>query len=167
MARWSDRPWERQKGESSKAYEAFSIYRDMGEKRTFIATSEKLQKSYTIIRRWKDQWGWTDRARAYDNELMRQELSEKKREFRDMQKRHIQTAMLMQKKAVQALDNLDPDSMLAKDIVQLIREATKLERDNRLTTEMLDDERDQIIYRMEIEDMDSIEKDVYDDDENS
>lgn len=51
-------PWERQEGESSKAFEAFVIYRDMGAKRTFTAVADTLHKSCTLIRRWKEQWDW-------------------------------------------------------------------------------------------------------------
>ena len=69
MPKWTDKPWERQKGESEKAFEAFVTYRDMGEKRTLTAVAEKLQKSGTLIRRWKSTWDWAERVRAYDNEL--------------------------------------------------------------------------------------------------
>ena len=33
--------WERQQGESTKAYEAFSIYRDMGYQRSLSKVAEK------------------------------------------------------------------------------------------------------------------------------
>ena len=48
--------WERQENESSKAYQAFCIYRDLGAGRTLAAVSEKLRKSYDLIRRWSKNY---------------------------------------------------------------------------------------------------------------
>ena len=41
MPKWTDKPWERQKGESDKAYEAFVTYRDMGTDRSIRAVAQK------------------------------------------------------------------------------------------------------------------------------
>ena len=37
MGKWTDKLWERQKGESAQAYEAFSIYLGMGAERSLRA----------------------------------------------------------------------------------------------------------------------------------
>ena len=49
MPKWTDKPWERQKGESDKAYEAFVTYWDMGTDRSIRAVAQKLGKSRTQI----------------------------------------------------------------------------------------------------------------------
>ena len=71
MAWNTERLWERQDGESGKAYEAFGVYRDMGATRTVSAVARQLRKSRALIDRWKRQWHWAERARAYDRELER------------------------------------------------------------------------------------------------
>lgn len=60
-------PWERQEGESSKAYAAFSVYRDQGEHRTVRTVAEALSKSEAIIKRWSSMHNWVERARAWDS----------------------------------------------------------------------------------------------------
>lgn len=52
MPKWTDKPWERQKGESAQAYEAFVTYRDMGSERSLQAVSQRLSKSIPLIKRW-------------------------------------------------------------------------------------------------------------------
>jgi len=132
MQKSSDtKPWERQPKEGEKPYEAFVLYRDMGEGRALNAVAAKLQKSYTLIRRWKDTWNWEERVRAYDNELQKQVHKEAVKKTRDMANRHITVALKMQTKALQALEKLDPDHIDPKVLISLIREATRLERDNR------------------------------------
>lgn len=123
-----NKPWERQKGESEQAFEAFSIYRDMGESRTFQAVADKLQKSYTLIRRWKCKWDWEIRVTAYDNDLEKQAFREKRKLVADTRKRQLQIAMQLEKKALEALNTVDPEGMSPRDIKELLRLATDIER---------------------------------------
>ena len=61
------KPWSRQVGETSKAYEAFEVYRDLGPDRSTRRVSEQLGKSDALIHRWSSKHGWPDRARAWDS----------------------------------------------------------------------------------------------------
>ena len=70
--------------ESNKAYEAFCIYRDLGAGRTLKAVARKLQKSYTIIRRWKVEWNWGERAGAWDNCIAEQAIKKAAGEYAKM-----------------------------------------------------------------------------------
>lgn len=124
-------PWERQKGESEQAYAAFSLYRDKGLDRTLISVAEELQKSYTLIRRWKDRWEWEDRAREYDNDQERKAKKEAEKGLRQMYNRQVKVAMTMQAKALAALEQLEIEAMSPKDIKEYIKIATDLERLNR------------------------------------
>lgn len=125
------KPWERQKGESEKAYEAFSIYLNLGVGRTITEVVKQLEKSRTLIDRWKVRYDWTDRVREYDNDQQRQAKKEAEKGLRDMYARQTKIAMSVQSKALQALDKLNPETMSAKDIKEYIKMATELERLNR------------------------------------
>ncbi len=61
------RPWDRQPGESSKAYAAYQAYQSLGEDRSLQAVSGVLSKSVPLMKRWAAQWGWVERARAWDS----------------------------------------------------------------------------------------------------
>jgi hypothetical protein len=135
MPKWTDKPWERQKGESEKAFEAFAIYRDMGQERTIAAVVKRLEKSRALIDRWKDRWEWKERVRAYDNELEREARAKAVKDRKAMTDRHIGIAMQLQKKALEALNSLSVEDMSAKDIKEYIKMATDLERLNRTLEE--------------------------------
>lgn len=135
MPKGTDKPWERQKGEGEKAYEAFAVYRDMGEKRTLTAVAEQLQKSDSLIRRWKDRWDWFERVRAYDNDLEKAARAKAINDRKAMTERHIGIAMQLQRKALEALSSLSVEDMSAKDIKEYIKMATDLERLNRTLEE--------------------------------
>ncbi len=135
MTKWTDKPWERQKGESEKAFEAFAAYRDMGPERTISAVVKRLGKSRTLIDRWKDRWDWQERVRAYDNELEKEARAKAVRGRKDMTERHIKIAMQVQKKALEALASLSVEDMSPKDVKEYIKMATDLERLNRMFEE--------------------------------
>lgn len=133
MAKWSksEKPWERQQGESTQAFEAFDLYCKMGTERSIRKVAQELGKSSTLMSRWSSAWSWQSRSREYDNELKRREFAEAQKAQKKMQERQIQTAMLLQKKAVQALDKLQVEDLAPKDILRFISEGAKLEAMNR------------------------------------
>lgn len=165
MAKWSksEKPWERQPKESAQAFEAFDLYCKMGADRSLRKVERQLNKSHALIGRWSSIWNWQERSRDYDNELKRQEIEEQRRSVKKMQERQIQTAMLMQKKAVQALDKLQIDDLTPKDILRFISEGAKLERQIRYDRALADDDQGAVVYQMEIEDIDDIEREIYGD----
>jgi hypothetical protein len=63
------RAFERQEKESSKAFAAFTVYRDLGPQRSFRETAEMLGKSETLVRRWAVRFTWHERIRGYEDWL--------------------------------------------------------------------------------------------------
>ena len=68
------KPWERQPGETSKAFQAFQVYLmlptvgDIDERRSLKNTAERLNlKSMTGVADWSAKYNWVARAQAYDD----------------------------------------------------------------------------------------------------
>lgn len=63
--------WERQPSESSVAWQAWTLYRDMQGRRSVTTVARSLGKSRTLITRWcsPQVWNWVERSRAYDNHV--------------------------------------------------------------------------------------------------
>ena len=139
MHRWTDSPWERQKGESEKAFAAFVIYRDLGEKRTITGVAQRLSRSRQWINEWKDKWQWKERATLYDQEMQREARKAAREtvaeEYETMIKRQIAISLQLQSKAMKALQGLKPEKLTPKEIREWIKMATELERMNRKLVE--------------------------------
>lgn len=136
MPKHSDaQPWERLEGESVKAYEAFTVYLNLGTERSQQAVSKELSKSRQLIGRWSATYRWVERVAAYDADVQKKAHAEAVKKRRKMANRHISIALKLQEKALQALEGMDPSEIDPKNLVAFIREATKLERDNRMEIE--------------------------------
>lgn len=131
-------PWERQPGESQKAWEAFLVYRNMPHKeetkgqRSVRKVAEKLVKSSTLISRWCTMWDWVNRAAEYDNELQRMDLREKKDSIRKMNQQQVQIGLSLQKKAIKALAALAIEDMSARNILDYLTQGIEIERRSRM-----------------------------------
>ena len=121
-------PWERQPNESSRAFEAFAVYRDMGAERSYAKTSQKLGKNKTTI----DQWGrnnqWVSRIAAWDDEQDRLTRETLIKGITAMRKNHADVAYEMLQKARAALQSLPLEEMTMTDIARAVDVASKLER---------------------------------------
>lgn len=173
MAKDNDREaWERQPGESGPAFEAFTVYRDMGEKRTISAVAKQLNKSGTLCHRWKLRYDWRARADAYDASIAEEARKQAIVDRKKMQERHIKISMQLQAKALAALESMQPEEMTPKDVKEFIRLATELERMNReesIQQQTLQLRREEFEYKKErdsgtnneFEDLGEVEADVY------
>ena len=132
MSKRSDtNPWERQEGESAKAFEAFTIYLEMGDERGIRAVAQQLDKSRTLIGRWSTTYRWVERVAAYDADVQRKAHAAAVKKQKKMAERHISIALQLQEKALAALAATKPQDIDPKVLVTMLREATKLERENR------------------------------------
>lgn len=75
------RAFERQEGESTKAFEAFKIYRDLGHERSLQKAAELYYGHAGSVRqaqRWSKKFAWVERAQSWDDwyEMIRREAVE-------------------------------------------------------------------------------------------
>ena len=125
------KPWERQEGESVKAFEAFTVYLEMGDERSIREVAQRLAKSRTLIGRWSVTYQWVERVAAFDADVQRKAHAKAVKKRRNMVDRHISIALKMQEKALMALEQMDPADIDPQNLIAMLREATKLEQEMR------------------------------------
>jgi len=123
-----EQPWERQKGESARAFEAFLVYLQMGPERSIRAVAQKCTKSVSLIRRWSSDNNWVERCRAWDNYLQREAKKAAVAEIRKMNQRHISMAQQIQDAVLQALIDLGSDIVTPQNFAAVVKLSTDLER---------------------------------------
>lgn len=116
-----ERIWEQQPDESSKAYEAFVFYRDLGAGRTMIEVARSLKKSYSLIRRWSENWNWDERASAWDNHLTEKAADKAAQEYAQMIERQISIGKMLQARAAKAIQSLDFAKVSARALPALMK----------------------------------------------
>lgn len=140
------KPWERQPEETTKAFEAFCTYRDMGRERSLSKVAEKQQKSGSLIGRWSRENDWVNRAAKWDDEQERIERETAQKEqakaIKDMRKRHADLGQAMLIKAARALARIPDDEVKPGDISRMVDVASKLERISRGDVGEVVEERD-------------------------
>lgn len=132
-----EQPWERQKGESARAFEAFLVYLQMGPDRSIQAVSHKLAKSIPLIKRWSSDNNWVERCRAWDNYLQQEAKKAAVAEVRRMNQRHAKMASAIQATAMQALQEMGTSMVDPKNFAAIVKLATDLERQS-LTAETVE-----------------------------
>lgn len=135
-------PWERQPGETIKAFEAFSVYRDLGVNRSIEKAGKALGKSRVTLEPWSAKFLWVKRAAAWDAEQDRVARQAQLDEIKKMRKRHATLASAMLVKAAKALQRIPEDEIKAGDVSRMVETAAKLERISRGDVGEVVEERD-------------------------
>jgi hypothetical protein len=121
--------WERQKGETSRAYEAFCVYRDLGpSQRSLVNTGRKLGKVSRTMDGWSVKYRWVQRSQAYDDYLDRQRRQSLETAQREAVEVHNQIATALLSKAAKKLLALDPEYMSGADLARYVDIAVRIQR---------------------------------------
>ena len=118
-------PWDKRTAESSKAYQAFAIYRDLGVGRTLGDTALKLKKSTMIISRWSSLFSWIKRCAEYDAYIDEIKRKTSEKELEEMTRRHVQMSTAAQQALFIPVSELlkrikaDPTTITSMTVCQL------------------------------------------------
>lgn len=126
--RTRDELFQRQKGESEQAYEAFVQYRDLGAERSTAKVAQALGKSLALIQRWCKRWYWVERCREWDSAKDAEVRQAALKKYKDMNARHIKIALQLQQKALKAMEELPDEALSPKDIMTFIDKAIAIEK---------------------------------------
>mgnify|MGYP000370454362 CR=1 FL=1 len=124
-------PWERKRERPRSVRGVFHLPR-YGLKPQYGQGGAEVRQEQEPHGQVEQPMGMVERARAYDNDLERQERAEAAKDLKEARKRQRKTGYFMQKKATEALDRLNVEDLDANAIIRLIVEGAKLERGNLL-----------------------------------
>jgi hypothetical protein len=137
MSREEKQAWDRQPGESSKSYAAFSTYLDLGPNRSIVKAIKSSGRSPGNLRQWElwsSQYQWVNRAAAYDDQSERTRLARMETERREMNDRQAKIGLMGQNVALRAIEKLlthiesGEKPLCASDAARLLDVSAKLER---------------------------------------
>lgn len=120
--------YERQKGESSSAWRAFTDYRDDEEGRSYGKTAANIRRSKRLIEHWGSLWHWQDRVAAwekYQDELNRAQRFKEKQEALDT---HNKVGQAMVALAGTRLTTVDATDLTVKELVMLFKTGMMTQR---------------------------------------
>ncbi len=139
---WDDppKPWERQQGETVKAFAAFTTWRDLGPERSIQKAATALGKSRQLLVAWASEHRWRPRIDAWERELDRQATSAQLKAVEEMATRHTRGALLLFNAATQRAQQLseNPDQISPRDVARMFATAVDVERKSRGEPERLE-----------------------------
>jgi hypothetical protein len=129
--------WERQMGESIKAFKAFNEYLMMGDERSLAKVREKCGKSLRLIERWSAKWRWVERVQAFEDDQARVKVKANLKAIKEMNERQVKIALVYQSKVLEHLKKLDSMTLTPALALRMFVESVKIERTARGETEAI------------------------------
>jgi len=124
--------WERQKGETTKAYAAFCAYRDYGIDRSIQKVVNKyIEKSWSmsLLLRWSAKHNWIQRCVAFDSYMDKERQKEYLAQTLEISRRQAQSARCIQDIALERLSSLDPITLTNQELLRYLEVGMRLERE--------------------------------------
>lgn len=120
-------PWERQTGETSKQYQAFCIYRDLGQGRSIRLVAEALGRSRRTLEMNSVKWQWVIRSAEYDSHLDREMRLSNEAKIKAARDDYVLMARSIREKIAGRLISLNPDEIRAVSIPNMLQTVVNIE----------------------------------------
>jgi len=128
----SQNQWERLPNETTKSYDLFVGFLEMGPRRNLKELAEITKEKVSKIQALSSRWNWKIRATAWDDEQHKRKQDAELAECEEMAKRHIRIAMGLQMTGIQALKQFESPEKISKmrtsDVVNLFKLGVDIER---------------------------------------
>lgn len=132
-------PWDQQQNESSKSFERFALYRDMGAGRSLRKLAKDLELNSSTLAEISSKHNWQERVVAFDAYIDKASQHNQIAQTRAMKRRQIALALRAQKVAEKGLKkllrDLDDEQLLRKispeSLSKILDVGCRLERLNR------------------------------------
>jgi hypothetical protein len=115
--------WEKQRGESAKAFSAFVLYRDLRAERSLTKVVRILYETGTPTSRsqlgeWSARWNWVERADAFDRDEDKVAREEHQRTIGEARRAEAMAGTLMLGAAIRRLTG-DADTREGEGVITL------------------------------------------------
>ena len=109
----AENQWDRLPKETSRQYEAFCIYRDMGPDRSILKVAQEWSAGghTSKLKEWSSKHHWVERALHMMSTLMRLRRARNEEAIIEMSARHADYSLQIQEKAIEALNSLNPKNL--------------------------------------------------------
>ena len=132
-------PWDQQSNESSKAFERFALYRDMGAGRSLRKLAKDLELNTSTLAEISAKHNWQERVTAFDAYIDKASQHNQIAQVKAMKRRQIILASRAQKVAEKGLKrilrDMDDEQLLRKlspeGLSKILDTGCRLERLNR------------------------------------
>ena len=128
--------WEKLDGETSLAFSAFCVFRDLGAERNIrkaVETAEKdkskWDKRYRVWRNWSAQYRWLERAAGYDRNVEKMKQTELRKTIEAQGEQHRAVTGKMLEVVKKKLDLMNPEELTQGNVTEWVSTAIKAERE--------------------------------------
>ena len=120
-------PWNRQPGETAKAYAAFLVYRDLPAIGRSVAAAWGRKKGGKQWERWCTIHTWLDRAAEHDSDLAFRRRERMAKELEQAQDDAFVLIRATLAKVKERIEGVDPEELAASQIPSALRTLIELE----------------------------------------
>lgn len=122
------KPWNMRPDETSKAYQAFEVYRDLGSGRSMEKVGAILGKSRGTIEPWAQRFDWAERVRAFDEDVAARAADKAFESAVAVRARQAQHAKAIQLRAMQKFAAVGPEGMSVAEATRAWQVGSEAER---------------------------------------